>query len=149
MWHVKTFAGFLEAQPTVIEDHCPEAAEFHGSMGAAHILVAIDHRDLADDRLHTRIGGGQDQSVSTGVGNTPDSEPIRIYGLVSFEKRKRILVVANLCPRVEVLPIVTLAVAKVAIVENHRVDSGFREGLCIGRHDNAAHVAPATSQNHS
>src|SRR4029077_9404156 len=53
----------------------------------------------------------------------------------------------DLRPRVEMLPVVAVADAQVSVVEDHRVDPRRSESLCVGRHYNFAHIAPAAGKH--
>ena len=60
---VQALAGLLVTKAAVVEDELPKRAILGRSMDAPHVLITVDHRDLADDRLNPRIDGRQDQDM--------------------------------------------------------------------------------------
>ena len=116
-------------------------------MDAPHVLVAVDDRDLGDDGLNPRVDGGEDQDMAARVGDAPGADALRIDLVVALEETHGVLVVADLRPWVEVLAVVAVADAEIAVVEDERIEPGLGEGLGIGRHDDLAHIAPAAGQH--
>ena len=116
-------------------------------MCAPHIFEAVDNWNLTDDRTHPGIGRRQHQGVAARIGDAPDANPLRVHRRVPFDERDRVLVIADLRPRVEMLTVVAIADAEVAIIENHCVDAGRCEGRSVGWHDDLAHITPATRQH--
>ena len=116
-------------------------------MGAAHVFEAVNDRYLTDDRTHAGIGRRKHEGVPARIGDAPDANAVRVHRLVSLEERDRVLVVADLRPRIEMLTVVAIADAKVAIIEDQCVQAGRSERRCIGRHHDLAHVTPAARQN--
>src|SRR5262249_28152798 len=131
MRQVEPFAWFLIAQLAVPEDQVPEGAIFHGAVGAPHILVAVNDRNLADDGAHARIDGRENKRVAARVGNTPHAKGIGIYGRVALEEAQGVLIVPDLSPGVEMLAVVAVAHPEIAIVENEGVDACFGKSLRI------------------
>src|ERR1700689_528915 len=85
--------------------------------------------------------------MATRIGDAPDADALRVHRTMPLEERDRVLVISDLRPRVEMLTVVSIADAEVAIIEDQCVDAGGCERRCIGRHDDFAYIAPATRQN--
>src|SRR6187401_433989 len=66
---------------------------------------------------------------------------------MALEEADRILVVADLRPRIQMLTIVAVADAEIAIVEDESIETGGDECLGIGRHDDFTHIAPAAGED--
>ena len=105
---------------------------------------SVNDRYLTDDRTHSWISRCKYHGVPARIGYAPDANTVRVHRLVSLEERDRVLVVADLRPRIEVLTVVAIADAKVAIIEDHCVQAGRSERSRIGRHHDLAYVTPAT-----
>ena len=146
---VQPTAGFAVAKPPVLGDQLPEKPVSHCSMNAAHVLVAVDYGDLADDALHPGIDCPEDEGVAPRVGDAPHSDPLGVHARVAFEETDRVLVVTDLSPGIEVLAILAVRYPEVAIVEDQRVDAGGLERLRVGRHHDLADVTPASCQDDS
>jgi hypothetical protein len=56
--------------------------------------------------------------------------PIRC-GSTSSQRSRNVLVVADLRPRVEMLPVIAVTDSEVPVVEDHRVHASLREALLI------------------
>src|ERR1700722_19564722 len=123
------FARFLVAQLAVFENQVPKRAVFHGAVGAPHVLIAVNDRDLADDGAHTWINGCENERVAARIGNTPHAKPVGVYDLLALHEAHGVLVVPDLGPGVEMLAVVTIAHAKIAIVKNQGVDARLRKSL--------------------
>ncbi len=70
--------GVGVAVASILEDEVPELAVAHRAVDAAHVVIAVDDRDLADDRPDARVDGGEDQDVAAGVGDAPGTEPLGV-----------------------------------------------------------------------
>src|SRR5258708_36334359 len=121
MREIESLAGALVSQLAVLENEVPQAPELHGAVGAAHVLVTVDNWNLADNRFHSRIDRGEDQGVAARIGDAPNADPVRVDVVSPLEERHCILIVADLRPRVEMLPDVAVADTQVSIVEDHCV----------------------------
>src|SRR5277367_331964 len=147
MRQIEPLARFLVAQLAVSENQVPKGAVFYGAMGAPHVLIAVNDGDLADDGAHTRIDGRENERVAARIGNTPHAKAVGVYDLVALEEAQGVLVVPNLGPGVEMLAVVAIAHAEIAIVKDQGVDARLRKSLRVDRHDDFADVTPAAGQH--
>src|SRR5208283_2033375 len=80
-------------------------------------LVAIDYRNIRDDTSNPRVGGSNDQHMAAAVGNSPDSNSCGIDVGMLFRKADRILIVLDLCPRVDMLARRTRTFTQASVIE--------------------------------
>ena len=60
---VQPLPGLVVAQCPVVQDLLPQLAIADGAVHPAHVLVAVDHRDLADETPDPRVDRPEDESV--------------------------------------------------------------------------------------
>src|SRR5699024_6205092 len=114
--HGRRFA-FEAIQPVCIKLRTKASKEVRAHQ-ATQVLVSVYERTLTDDSLHSSIEGGNDQHMAARVARSPNTDPLDVHLRKSSRIRDGMPVIADLLPRVNFLPRMTITVAEVSIVEH-------------------------------
>ena len=119
----------LEAGQPVGLEHLAEPGNEVGPDQRAEVVVAADQRDLADHGLDPAVDRRDHQDVAARVAAPPDPDPGGVHLGQGGGVGNGVPVVADLRPRVDLLPGLAVAGTEVAVVEHEHVQPGGGEHL--------------------
>src|ERR1700732_2829298 len=112
----------LEAGAPVGVEHLTEPGDEVRPDQGPQVVVATNQRDLARHGLDPAVDRGDHQNVGSGVAAPPDPDSRGVDLGQGAGVRDGVAVVADLGPRVDLLPRLAIAGTEVAVVEHQHVE---------------------------